>query len=178
MNTELKIKLLKRKFQSMNYIEEFIANYQEFVKTGLDALEAFKIYRKSNPQYVPDKVVAFEEGFWEDVVKPNFKGMQSRSKEALADAQQGDKSTVRSLAASFRGLSRGFDGVDEEFMDVVDPEVRKKYLALYNLTSDQATIIESTINDWWDDDEILRETITGPIDEKELLDYFEPGETV
>src|SRR5690554_7673560 len=55
------------------------------------------------------------------------------------------------LAGDFRGISRGFDGIEENFMDVATPEMRKEYLRLYKLTIRQACNIEKTINNWWKD---------------------------
>lgn len=176
MNEQLKITLLKRKFQSIPYFEEFIKNYKTFLETGLEALNIYVNYRKEHPEFEPNKTLLMEEDFWVDRVKPNFEGMHYRADEALELAKQGDSSTLDSLAGSFRGISRGFDGIRENFMDVATPDMRKEYRRLYHLTSRQATIIEATINGWWDDDEILRESITGPIDEQELLNYLEPNE--
>ncbi|WP_299200712.1 hypothetical protein [uncultured Amphritea sp.] len=178
MNQTLKITLLKRKFQSLEYIEEFITNYQQFIQTGLDAFDAYKAYRQRHPEFKPNDVMAFEESFWENQVKPNFHGMLQRSTEALSSAKKGKTTTARSLAGSFRGLSRGFDGVGETFMEVVQTGLEDKFLRQWKQTSRQATVIESTINSWWEDDEILDEEITGPIDESELLKYLKAGESM
>lgn len=91
MNDELKITLLKRKFQSLAYIEEFIQNYQRFVQTGLDAFELYLKYRKNHPEFQPNKTLLMEEDFWEHRVKPNFTGMLHRSYEALENARLGKK---------------------------------------------------------------------------------------
>lgn len=176
MNEQLKITLLKRKFQSIPYFEEFIKNYKTFLKIGLQALDIYLKYRQEHPEFEPNNTLLREEDFWIDRVKPNFEGMHYRADEALELAKQGDNSTLDSLAGSFRGISRGFDGIRENFMDVATPEMRKEYRRLYDITSDQAMIIEATINGWWDEGEILDEEITGPIDEQELLNYLEPGE--
>src|SRR5690554_3278668 len=80
------------------------------------------------------------------------------------------------LAGDFRGISRGFDGIRENFMDVATPEMRKEYRHLFNVVNFQACNIEKTINNWWKDTSIVDEDITGPIDEQELLNYLEPGE--
>ncbi|MGI9283265.1 MAG: hypothetical protein ACR2PX_27045 [Endozoicomonas sp.] len=178
MNPQIKSKLLKRKFQSLAYIEQFIEHYQQFIDTGLNALAAYKNYKKQTPAFVPTKSMETEEWFWDLKVKPNFLSMKLSSKEALQNAKLGKKTTVRSLAGDFRGLSRGMDGIRETFMEVPDPLVRKKYLALRKTTSTEASNIEITINQWWKDGEILRETITGPIDEQELLNYLKPGESI
>src|SRR5690554_7468294 len=77
------------------------------------------------------------------------------------------------VCSSDLGISRGFDGIEENFMDVATPEMRKEYLRLYKLTIRQACNIEKTINNWWKDTSIVDEEITGPIDEQELLNYLE-----
>ncbi|MBN1006543.1 hypothetical protein [Amphritea pacifica] len=128
MNQTLKITLLKRKFQSLEYIEEFITNYQQFIQTGLDAFDAYKAYRQQHPEFKPNDVMAFEESFWQNRVLPNFHGMLQRSTEALDNARKGKVTTVRSLAGSFRGLSRGVDGVGETFMEVVQTGLEEKFL--------------------------------------------------
>src|SRR5690554_7461097 len=94
--------------------------------------------------------------------------MHYRADEALELAKQGDNSTLDSLAGSFRGISRGFDGIRENFMDVATPEMRKEYRHLFNVVNFQACNIEKTINNWWKDTSIVDEEITGPIDEQEL----------
>ncbi len=178
MKDTLKITLLKRKFQSLTYIEAFISNYQKFVQTGLDSFEVYQKYRQQHSEFAPDNTLLMEEDFWEYCVKPNFKGMLQRSKEALKNARMGKKTTVRSLAGSFRGLSRGFDGIEESFMDIATPKAREKYLQLWKLVSKQASNIEKTINNRWKDSSILDEEITGPIDEQELLNYLNPDESI
>src|SRR5690554_7375721 len=77
--------------------------------------------------------------------------MHYRADEALELAKQGDNSTLDSLAGSFRGISRGFDGIRENFMDVATPEMRKEYRHLFNVVNFQACNIEKTINNWWKD---------------------------
>ena len=176
MNQTLKIKLLKRKFQSLEYIEKFIENYQHFLQTGLDGLEIYQKYRKANPDFIPSDYLLMEENFWEHRAKPNFYGMLRSSEESLSNFKAGKKSTVGALAGDFRGLSRGFDGIEEEFMDIASPELRKRYLKLYKQTSRQADNVAKTINERWKDSSILKETITGPIDEQDLLKYLEPDE--
>ena len=181
MNQTLKITLLKRKFQSQEYIEEFIANYQQFIQTGLDAFDAYKAYRQRHPEFKPNDVITFEESFWENRVIPNFTRMFHSSESTLERAKNNEINYldyVDGLAGDFRGLSRGFDGVGETFMEVVQTGLEDKFLRQWKQTSRQATVIESTINSWWEDDEILDEEITGPIDESELLKYLKAGESM
>lgn len=178
MTPEKKILLLKRKFQSLQYIEQFIAHYQEFIDTGLKALELYKKYKINNPSFVSTPDMDTDEYLWELKVKPNFLGMHASSIEALENAKYGKNSTVRSLAADFRGLSKSMDGIGESFMDVPDSDIKKHYLELWKITGKESRNIEKTINQWWKDSSILDKEITGPIDDNELLNYLEPGETV
>ena len=177
MNPHTKSQLLKRKFQSLEYIEQFIDHYQQFIDTGLDALASYKEYKKKNPSFIPTKRMETDEWLWDKKVRPNFLGMRSSSVEALQNAKQGKKTTVRSLAGDFRGLSRSMDGIREAFMDIPDPSVKEEYLSLWKITSREARNIEKTINQWWKEDSILKESITGPIDEQELKNYLQPGES-
>lgn len=176
MNPELKSNLIKRKFESLNYIRQFISNYITFIDTGLSALENYKKYKKNNPNFSPSHNMNVDEQLWENKVKPNFIKMKKSAEKSLENAEQGKKSTVRSLAADFRGLSKSMDGIRESFMDILDPKVKEEYLSHWKTTSTEASNIEDTINQWWKDDEILKESITGPIDENELLNYLKPGE--
>ena len=176
MNEQLKITLLKRKFQSIPYFEEFISNYKKFNQTGIKAFDAYQQYRQEHPEFQPSNTLLMEEDFWEYRAIPNFYGNLGAADEALENARKGKVSTIRSLAGDFRGISRGFDGIEENFMDVATPEMRKEYRHLFNVVNFQACNIEKTINNWWKDTSIVDEDITGPIDEQELLNYLEPGE--
>jgi hypothetical protein len=178
MKPDKKIILLKRKFQSLDYIEAFIAHYQGFINTGLNALSLYKDYKKNNPSFIPTSNMDVDERLWDSKVAPNFLGMKSSSVESLNSARKGKTSTVRSLAGDFRGLSKSMDGIREAFMDVLDPEIKKNYMALWKITSREASNIEKAINQWWKDSSILDEEITGIIDEDELLHYLLPGETI
>jgi len=166
MNQKIKIILLKRKFLSIEYAEEFISNYQQFIQTGLDALEIYLKYRKSHPEFIPTEEIIFEESFWLDRVRPNFQRMLHSSKNTLIRIKNNEPNYsdyLDGLAGNFRGLSRGFDGVSETFMDVATPEARKKYRHLWDITDIQACNIEKAINNWWKDSSILDEEITGVI---------------
>ena len=179
MDELLKIKLLKRKFLSANYIKEFLDNYKKFHETGLAAFNAYQRYRRERPEFEPNDTLLREEDFWENRVCPNFEGNLGAMREVEALISRNDHRTnmyLDGLAGDFRGISRGFDGIEENFMDVATPEMRKEYLRLYKLTIRKAMIIEATINGWWNEGEILDEEITGPIDEQELLNYLKPDE--
>src|SRR5690554_7047754 len=95
MNEQLKIILLKRKFQSIPYFEEFIKNYKAFLKTGLQALDIYLKYRQEHPEFEPNNTLLREEDFWIDRVKPNFEGMHYRADEALELAKQIGRASCR-----------------------------------------------------------------------------------
>ncbi|WP_152558846.1 hypothetical protein [Endozoicomonas numazuensis] len=174
----MKSRLLKRKFQSLEYIEQFIGHYQQFLDTGLSALTSYKDYKKQNPTFVPTKLMDTDEWLWDIKVRPNFLRMHSSSVKAMNFAKKNNMDYVDGLAGDMRGLSRSMDGIREAFMDILDPSVKEEYLSLWKITSREARNIEKTINQWWKEDSILKESITGPIDEQELKNYLQPGESL
>ena len=115
---------------------------------------------------------------WDQKVKPNFLSMRKSSEEALNFAKQNNIGYTRGLSGDFRGLNKSMDGIRESFMDVLDPKIKEEYLPRWKSTDIEAHNIEKTINNWWKPASILDEEITGPIDEKELLNYLKPGESI
>src|SRR5690554_5869356 len=89
MNEQLKITLLKRKFQSIPYFEEFISNYKKFNQTGINAFDAYQQYRQEHPEFQPSNTLLMEEDFWEYRAIPNFYGNLGAADEALENAEKG-----------------------------------------------------------------------------------------
>lgn len=177
MNEYIKIHLLKRKFSSIEYLEDFINTYQLFIDHSLSALDQYKNVKKQKT-ITPNRDMDIDEKLWDEKVKPNFLRMYRSSQTAIEKARLGDLSAIRSLAADFKGLSKSMDGVRESFMDTLEPEIKKTYFSLWKRNRVTAGNIVDTINNWWKDDEILDEEITGPVDEVNLLNYLKPGEQV
>ena len=176
MKPELKEKLLLRLFSSLEYTEQFVGHFIQFIDTGLLALEQF-----DNLSVKPLNVENYAEikkdaDLWHKKVKPNFLGMRKGMHEALAYAKQGDFSHIRCDAGNFKSLNKDMDGIREAFMDHIEPEVKTRYFALWKVAHTEGCNIYYTLSDFWDPGEIINTEITGPIDEQQLLKYLQPGE--
>jgi len=73
-------------------------------------------------------------------------------------------------------LSRDMDVLGEKWWDYVPLDIARKFGVNLSKAQQMASNIAWTLGEAWNDDEILRERITGPIDEQELLKYIKPGE--
>jgi hypothetical protein len=96
--------------------------------------------------------------------------------ESIQNARLGKFSTIRSAAGSFRGLSKDMDGIRESFMDFIDPAIKEKYFSEWKITRTMGNNIYLTLSQYWRDQEIHDQEITGPIDEQALLKYVLPND--
>lgn len=176
MKPELKEKLLLRLFSSLEYTEQFVEHFTQFIDTGLLALELFDNLPVKPLNAENYSEIQKDAALWHKKVKPNFLGMRKGMHEALAYAKQGDFSYVRCDAGNFKSLSKDMDGIREAFMDFIDPEIKARYFKLWKLAHTEGCNIYYTLSDFWDAGEILNSKITGPIDEQQLLNYLQPGE--
>ena len=176
MTPELKEKLLLRLFSSFEYTEQFVNDFIQFIDTGLLALELYDALPVKPTNAANYAEVKKDADLWHLKVKPNFLGMKQGMLEALEKARQGDFSYVRADAGNFRALSKDMDGIRESFMDFIEPDVKARYFELWKKADYRATNIYLTFSGFWDPGQPLKEKITGPIDEQQLLKYLQPGE--
>ncbi len=180
MTPELKEQLLLRKFSSFEYFEEFSKHYFNFIDAAIEAVETYKA-SPPNPEETDTKIVDSynnEIVLWESKVIPNFRSMYNGMITDIESAKIGNTIGIRSAAGDLRGLGKSMDGIRENFMDAIDPSIKEKYF--YNL--DQANTkgdnIYRTLSGYWRPGAIHDESITGPIEEQELLNYLRDGESV
>jgi hypothetical protein len=176
MNSELREQLLLRMFSSIEYMEDYVNHFVTFIDTGLAALEAYENLQPKPVGHPAYSDVLSDVRLWNLKVRPNFLGMKKNIIESIQNAKMGKLSTIRSAAGSFRGLSKDMDGIRESFMDFIDPLVKHKYFLEREITSTMGDNIYYTLSNYWDEGEILRETITGPIDEQALHKYMLPSD--
>ncbi|KKO47271.1 hypothetical protein WG68_01090 [Arsukibacterium ikkense] len=176
MTPELQEKLLIRLFSSLEYTEQFVEDFTQFIDTGLLALEHYDALPVKPINVANYAEVKKDAELWHLKVKPNFLGMKQGMLEALEKARQGDFSYVMADAGNFRSLSKDMDGIREAFMDYIEPELKHHYFELWKKTDYRATNIYLTFMDFWKPGQPLKESITGPIDERWLLKHFQPGE--
>ncbi len=176
MTPELKEKLLLRLFSSIDYMEEFT---QHYVIAMQIADEAFSVFEQ---KYLADIDLSnrYEMQFyqWKERVIPNFQGMKENAIEAFDNAKLGQLSTIRSATGNLRGLSKDMDGIGWDWWDEVDPHYSKILAENLSKARIMGDNIYYTLRGFWNPGEILREGITGPIDEQQLLKYLQPGENI
>lgn len=176
MDKELKKKLLTRKFSRIEYMEEFRAYLSKAISGFKESLKWFNDHPPNDIDWqswhISDKP---EE--WERRALPNFEQMLRSANEGVEEARKGNSSIIRSLTGSMQSLSKDMDVLGEKWWDYVDLEVARKFGVNLAEAEQRASNIWRTVGEYWKTPEsILKEAITGPINEQDLLRYLEPGE--
>jgi len=177
MNREMKRKLLTRKFSSIEYMEEMVA----FHKKAIEGLQAAVQWFYDNPPQDVDWQgwhVSDRPDGWEDRALPNFQMNQSAFSEGVEKAKQGDLTYIEDATGSLQSFSKDMDVLGDKWLEYVPPEIIQQYGGNMYKTRKRASNIWWTVGEYWDnDEEILDEEITGPVDEEDLLSYLKPGES-
>ncbi len=178
MTPKLKETMLLRKFSSIEYMKEFSEHYFNFIDAGFESVNAYK----SNPPNVDlldeTQLKRYEGdlGLWESKVHPNFRFMYNSIITDIENAEKGNYEGVESAAADLRGLNKSMDGIRESFMDVIDPKIKEIYFFNLSQAKTKGDNIYRTLRGFWRPGAIHKESITGFVDEQELLRYLKPGE--
>jgi hypothetical protein len=176
MPPALKEKLLLRFFSSLDYTEQFVDHFIQFIDTGLLALAQYDALAVKPTTATNYNEIKKDADLWHLKVKPNFIRMRQNMQDAIAAARQGNFRVIRSAAGNFKGLNKDMDGIREAFMDFIEPDIKNRYFMLWKLAHTEGCNIYYTLSDHWDPGEILDTEITGLIDEKRLLSYLQAGE--
>ena len=174
MTPELKEKLLLRLFSSIEYMEEFTAHYVAGLQTAEDAFAIFEKKYSMNANLANRYAMEFRQ--WKERVIPNFSRMKKNALLSLDKAKVGDFDYMDGATGNLRGLSKDMDGIGDNWWLEVDDLIRRKYADNMNKAKLMGNNIYYTLSDFWNPGELLTENITGPIDEKVLLKYLQPGE--
>jgi hypothetical protein len=175
MDAKMKEILLKRKFSSIEYMQEMVEAHGLAVEGLKEALSQF-LDRYPDEDNRPPKSGTVDA--WGLRVLPNFKGMQEAMESSLKEAKKGDTWGIRSCVGDLRGLSKDMDGVTWDWLDYIDKEIVEKFSRNLGKAEQHGENLYWTLDDRWNPGEVLDEEITGPVDEQELLRYLKPGETV
>ncbi len=176
MDEELKRKLLLRKFSSIEYMIEMSEWHRRAIEVLENALDEF--FEQSSEHGDWHKWPASDRPeTWRDRVLRNLHGEQSGINEGIKNYREGKVSTIRSSAGSVHGIFRNLENFSWGWWKHVPDHYEKQFRSSLVQASDIATNIMDTLSDYWRDDEILNERITGPIDEEDLKRYLKPGES-
>mgnify|MGYP000526585347 CR=1 FL=1 len=114
---------------------------------------------------------------WRNKVIPNFEGMRTNANEAVVNAKSGKLSTMRSATGNLHGLSKDMDGIGWEWWEA-NSALWDNYVEHSNLAEQMGDNIYKTLAGYWRPGSILKESITGPVAEAELIIHLKPGETM
>ncbi|RMG54541.1 MAG: hypothetical protein D6717_09420 [Gammaproteobacteria bacterium] len=173
---ELKKKLLERMFASPEYIEQFVGYLDKAVEGLHESLEWFENNPPQDVDWESWHIADTPEG-WRIKAVPNFERMLRSARQGLENAKKGDYQVIEGLTGSMMGLTRDMDVLGGKWWDYVPKELDDKFFNNLYKARKMASNIWRTVGDYWKTPEsILKENITGPIDEQELLKYLEPHE--
>lgn len=176
MTSELKEKLLLRLFSSINYMEKFTQHYVVSLQAAEDAFSVFEKKYQATPTLSNRYEMEFRQ--WKERVIPNFQGMKANVIEALQNARNSHFSTIRSATGNLRGLSKDMDGIGWSWWDEIESSYRSPYSQNISKAQIMGDNIYKTLSQYWKPGSILKESITGPIDEQELLGFLQSDEQI
>ncbi len=173
MNKAAKKILLTRKFTSIEYMTEYVDLYEKMVLALKKGMDEFKITYQIHPN-----IDAHNFTDWINRGYPNLARGAANAVDCLERAKQGNTSGISSSAGNLRGISRDVDNIGGfgEWWQHIDKKLEDDFFMKLKQAKKTGSNIDWTIRGSWNNDEILRETITGHIDETELLNYLKPGE--
>ncbi|ROQ18492.1 hypothetical protein EDC38_2719 [Marinimicrobium koreense] len=177
MDDNLKRTLLRRKFSSIEYMQEMSVWHRRAIEVLENSLDAF--FERSSEQGDWHQWPASDwPETWRDRVLRNLVGTQKGIDEAIQKAIEGDNGYMEGVASEVHSIFRNLDNFSWGWWDRVSDHYREDFQSSLVKAKKRATNIMDTLSEYWRDDEILNERITGPIDEEDLKRYLKPGESI
>ncbi|WP_369600733.1 hypothetical protein AAIA72_12955 [Hahella sp. SMD15-11] len=175
MSPEMKATLLKRKFSSIEYMEEMERLWNQSVAALEKCIDWFYEHNKdldlSRWQYADTPMA------WEDRVLPNFHRLSESIRRGIENARKGNTDTIQSVTGSMMGLSKDMDVMGDLWFDYIPKDLAYSCGKPEYEAKQMARNIYYTVGEYWRPGEITDEEVTGPIDEQDLLRYLRPGES-
>ncbi len=179
MKPDLKKKLLERMFSSTEYMQQMAAYFDKAMEGLHESLNWFDQNPPTDTDWESWHIADKPEG-WRMRAVPNLERLQRAVHEGIDKTEKGENSAlIRTACNNIMALSRDMDVLGEKWWDYVPEEVSYKFWNNLGKAEGMAANIWRTVGDYWRNPEsILKETITGPIDEQELMKYLKPGESI
>ena len=158
--------LLLKYFASEEYIRSFLQDYEEFWQNLKAAIQYFEDHPPDDYDAWPSKE---RTEIWHDRVLSRHRDKTTLELD-LQNYLLGKKSPIGGFAHIHgRLISNIFNWMVLKWLDYLPDDIRATVFSPYD--SKQAGNISYTLEGDWEGDEILRESITGPIDEEALLRF-------
>ena len=175
MSPEMKATLLKRKFSSIEYMEEMERLWNQSVAALEKCIDWFYEHNKdldlSSWQYADTPMA------WEDRVLPNFRMISEGIREGIEMHKKGDSDYICDISNNMMSLSKDMDVMGDLWFDYIPKDLAYTVGIPKSQARQMAKNIYYTVGEYWRPGSILKETVTGPIDEQDLLRYLRPGES-
>lgn len=175
MNNDLKKMLIQRKFSGVEYMLEMGRWHQYAIDTLTEALSEFYLRYPNQKDWRKWPISDWPQT-WEQRVLENLKGTQSNLEKGIENYKNGKISTIRSVSGSVHNIFRNLDSFGWGWWSHLPSSYKQDFNDKLVKASKMATNIMDTLSNYWKDDEILNERITGPVDEQDLRRYLKPGE--
>jgi len=168
MSPEQKEQALLRYFASEEYIRDFHKNYEEFWQNLKTAISVFEENLPDDYDTWPSKE---RTEIWHERVLMRHIA-NDRFEEEIKSHLEGDSVLLKGTADNYSGLiSNIFNWMVMRWLDYIPDEIREMVFNVYD--AKQASNIYRTLGERWRPGSILKETVTGPIDEAVLLQYLD-----
>ena len=175
MNDEIKRELLRRKFTSIEYMEE-LCHYHRKSLEGLKESIAWFYNHPPKVDWQSWNIADRPDG-WENRAVPNFERYLISIREGIENYKDGDSNRIGGTCHCIMSITRDLDNLGEKWWDYVDLETGRRFgVNLGNAKKIATNICRTLAGAWSSPDSVLDEEVTGPIDEQDLLRYLKPGE--
>jgi hypothetical protein len=176
MDAKMKEDLLNRKFSSLEYMEEMSEFHKRSLEAMIKALEYFYAHPPAEDWHTWHRSDWPET--WEERALRNFSGMQASIEKGILQFKNTQELTsIEGTAGDLHGIFRDLDNIGFKWWDYVPKTLKDEFHNSLVNARDIASNIWRTVGEYWKPGSILKESVTGPIDEEELLKYLKPGET-
>lgn len=179
MNSDVKRALTKRKFRSVEYIEELSFSVGAARKQLIESLGYLYLLAPKEKWRHGWNLSDWPET-WEEKVLQTLSSYDDGVKSALRQYKKnGDRVAIDGWASNISNIFRNMDVVGWKWWDFIPKDFRKDFeVSLVKASKIGANITRELSGHWRHPDSVLDEEITGPIDEVELKRYLMPGESV
>ncbi|WP_157209751.1 hypothetical protein [Marinimicrobium agarilyticum] len=162
----------------MDYMQEMCHCHQGAIDSLIVALNEFYLLSPRQRDWRQWPKSDWPET-WGQRVLENLKGTQSSLEKGIESYKNGKISTIRSASGSVHNIFRNLDNFGWRWWDYLSSSYKQDFNDKLVVASKMASnVVRELAQAWKSEDSILKESITGKIDEEDLTRYLMPGESV
>jgi hypothetical protein len=170
--------LLRERFTSFPYLSAVRVHFAAALHGLEDAIEWF--YENPPDDDWQSWHISSRPDGWEKRAVPNFRSILQSIDYAMTEYATGNAGPMRGVSDSVSKISRGLAELGNTWLDYTEKRANNvflKYIIPQALAIHTAGLINYSVAQYWEDDEILNERITGPISDADLRIFeYEHGD--